>query len=234
MSVKTARCIVCGKEYSLKVIYTCSHCGGVLDIDYDYDKLKIALSKIRFGSSREDGIWKYRCLLPVDETVRPVSLAEGGTGLLRCRRLAEDLGLRSALYVKDETTEPTGSYKDRAASVAITKALGFGMEMVVTASSGNAGAALAAYAAKAGLRNLVFVPEATPPEKLVQILIHGADVVAVEGAYSSAHQLALCAPSDLVALTFPPRLLAHIQLREIRPLHMRSQNNLIGTCLIGL
>lgn len=189
MLAKSARCIQCGALYPLDILYKCERCGGVLDIEYDYEKVAGVAPVKGFADERAIGIWKYRQLLPVRDESNAVTLGEGGTPLFECRRLGPRLGCDD-LYVKDETREPTGSFKDRPIAVAITKALEFGVDTVVTSSSGNAGAAVSAYAAKAGLRCVVFVPSATPPGKLAQIAMYGAKVIPVEGSCSDTYRLA--------------------------------------------
>ena len=189
MLAKGARCIECGARYPLGILYKCDRCGNILDIEYDYKEAANIVATRGLADKRETGIWQYRTFLPVADTVDAVTLGEGGTALFRCKRLSSRLGF-DALYVKDETREPTGSFKDRPISVAITKALEFGVDTVVTSSSGNAGASVSAYAARAGLRCVVFVPSATPPGKLAQIAMYGAKVVPVEGSCSDTYRLA--------------------------------------------
>ena len=179
MFVQSAKCIRCGALYPLDILYKCERCGGILDIGYDYEKIAEIAPAGGLADRRAIGIWEYRHLLPVCNESNAVTLGEGGTPLFECRRLGSRLRC-NGLYVKDETREPTGSFKDRPIAVAITKALEFGVDTIVTSSSGNAGAAVSAYAAKAGLRCIVFVPSATPPGKLAQIAMYGAKVILVE------------------------------------------------------
>jgi threonine synthase len=188
-----AQCTACGASAALDLIYRCRLCGGPLDLLYDYD----AISREAFDpgrASRADGIWAHRQLLPVDPT-HIVTLGEGRTPLVRCDRLAGRLGLAS-VWVKDETRNPTGSFKDRPLSVAVSKARDFGASTVVTASSGNAAASMSAYAARAGLRAVVFVPADTPPGKLLQMLAVGARVVRVRGTVSDCIELTRTAATE--------------------------------------
>ena len=185
-----ATCTECGTEHPLSRIYRCERCNAPLDIKYDYAKIsRIAYDPTR--GSRAEGMWVHRDLLPVAPEFI-VSLGEGRTPLLRCARLAERLGLPS-LWVKDETRQPTGSFKDRPLSVAVSKAKELGAKTVVTASSGNAAAAMSAYAARAGLRAVVLAAADTPPGKLLQMKATGATVVRVTGSVSNSIEMARAA-----------------------------------------
>lgn len=151
---------------------------GRLDIFYDYSALAEKLDK-RTLAARSPGVWKYSELLPIRDKENVVSLEAGGTPLLKSSGLANEIGLRS-LYLKDETRSPTGSFKDRSMTVGVSKAVEFGVETTVTASSGNAAAALAAHSAKAGLRCYAFVLESASEAKLAQIRLYGAQVMRVK------------------------------------------------------
>jgi len=151
---------------------------GRLDIFYDYPALAEKINK-KTLATRTPNVWKYSELLPIRDKGNIVSLEAGGTPLLKSDRLANDIGLRS-LYLKDETRSPTGSFKDRSMTVGVSKAVEFGVETTVTASSGNAAAALAAHSAKAGLRCYAFVLESAPEAKLAQIRLYGAHVMRVK------------------------------------------------------
>lgn len=193
MFAKDAVCVMCGKKHRLDNIYRCTACQGPLDIRYD----AAAIPRQAFDpgpSARENGIWVHADLLPV----RPeytVSLGEGHTPLLRCERLGDALGLR-ALWVKDETRQPTGSFKDRPLCVAVSKARELQLDTVVTASSGNAAASMSAYAARAGIRAVVFVPAHTPAAKLQQIVALGARVVKIRGTVSECIHMTRSAASS--------------------------------------
>ena len=189
----SATCSMCGKRVSLERIYRCGVCGGPLDIDYDYAKVGRASFDGTSGT-RTDGMWVYRELLPVSPGY-VVTLGEGQTPLLKAERLGRSVGLRS-LWVKDETRKPTGSFKDRPISVAVSQAREMGTDVVVTASTGNAAAAMAAYAAKAGIRAVVLVPADTPVTKLFQIACPGARIVRVDGSFSDCSELARVAASE--------------------------------------
>jgi threonine synthase len=169
------KCAKCGREYDLekKVCLCENRDDGRLDIIYDYETVKHLFKSKRKGNS--DGIWRYRELLPIDQERAMITLGEGDTPLIKAERLARELGM-TGLYLKDETGNPTGSFKDRSMAVGVSKALEFDVSTVVTASSGNAAAALAAYSARAGLACYAFVPENAPQEKVSQILLYGANV----------------------------------------------------------
>jgi len=179
--VKHLICSRCKKVYLLKdkPILCEKNDLGRLDIIYDYEKLKEVLTK-EVITKRPFYLWRYRELMPVEDDRHIISLGEGGTPLIKASRLAEKLGLRN-LYLKDETRNPTGSFKDRGMSVAVSMAVEFGYKATVTASSGNAAAALAAYSAKAGLETYAFVLETAGYGKIAQLLFYGAKVFRVKG-----------------------------------------------------
>ncbi len=174
------RCTRCGKVYSVdEHICMCSKKdGGRLDISYDYSTLSKKFTK-KTLSQRPNSVWKYYELLPVREKKNIITLKAGGTPLLRCKRLSKKIGLKN-LYLKDETRNPTGSFKDRSMTVGVSKAVEFGIKTTTTASSGNAAAALSAYCAKAGLRCFAFVLESAPEAKLAQIRLYGTHVFRVK------------------------------------------------------
>ncbi|WP_019122123.1 threonine synthase [Brevibacillus massiliensis] len=171
------RCIGCGTEYPLLPYYTCPGCDGLLDVCYDYQALKDHLQQRTEAFSGE-------LLLPVAPQ-KLISLGEGRTPLVKANRLAQRLGLKN-LWLKCESANPTGSFKDRPISVGVSKAVEFGFRQVVVASSGNAAAAVAAYCARAGLAATILVPESTPAEKVKQTAAYGARVLKVPGPYSQS------------------------------------------------
>lgn len=176
------KCSQCGREYDInEKIYKCKTpgCKGRVDIFYDYEALKEIFTKEEL-KKRKGGVWKYFELLPVNDKRNIVSLGEGNTPLLKAKRLSEHLGLNH-LYMKDEARNPTGSFKDRPMTVGVSKAVELGAKTLTIASSGNAAAALAAYAAKAGLEAVTFVPDFAPTGKIYQLLLLGAKVVRVTG-----------------------------------------------------
>jgi threonine synthase len=189
--VRTLECTLCGAEYDPEqVVYTCpEHEGvaGILEVVYDYDEVRERFDADLDGAIRSQ--WKYEAFLPVDDGAEVVSLGEGGTDLFDAPNLSEALGVD--VLVKDDGRNPTGCFKDRASSIAVTKAKHAGREVVTCASTGNAAASLAGYSARAGLDCRIFVPGDAPAGKLAQPLVYGADVLAVEGSYDEAYDLSV-------------------------------------------
>lgn len=144
---------------------------------YDYDQLRATVSRDRF-EGRRDGMWRYHEVLPVEADNR-VSLGEGTTPLIHCDELGETWNL-DHLYLKDESQNPTWSYKDRLASVVVSKAVEVGAEVITISSTGNHGAATAAYASKAGLESVIFTLESVPKTMKTLMQVYGANVVALE------------------------------------------------------
>ncbi len=182
-------CVKCGKTW--KEEQTTSHClkcHGPLDAVYDYEYIK---SRLNFYSLKHAPISaaKYLSLYPICDLNKLVSLNEGGTPLKRSKKIAKKLGLNK-LYFKDETSNPTGGFKDRGTMVEMTKAMEIGAKAVVVASTGNMAASVAAYASQAGIPAYVVVPEGTPLGKLSQTLAYGARVIQVRATYSECAQLA--------------------------------------------
>ncbi|WP_305514175.1 MULTISPECIES: threonine synthase [unclassified Methanobrevibacter] len=173
------RCVSCGEEYGDdEVIYTCEKCGSVLELVNE-----INVSKDTFDG-RKDNLWKFKECIPVDES-KIVSLDEGGTPFCKCDKLGEELGVN--LYVKVEGSNPTGSFKDRGMTVGMTKAMELGVSTVGCASTGNTSASLSAYAARAGLRCIVFLPSGKVAlGKLAQAMFHGAEVMSINGNFDEA------------------------------------------------
>jgi len=167
-------------------LYVCEACFSPLEVVYDYDSINLEPGAFR---DRPRTIWRYRGLLPINEDSHIVDLNVGFTPLRRARRLGDALGLRE-LYVKDDTVNPSGSFKDRPAAVAVSKALDFKAAAVGCASTGNLAAAVAAHAAKANLPCYVFIPAGTESAKIVQASSYGARIVAVQGTYDDANRLA--------------------------------------------
>jgi threonine synthase len=188
--VSVLRCVSCKKEFSPKEIrYSCDRCGEKLDVVYDYAAMKDKIDKAELVQRPSCSTVRYSEFLPVFDYSKVVSLGEGGTPLVKCNRLGDELGVKN-LYAKDETRNPTGVFKDRATAMAINKALEFGRTIVAIASTGNAAASLSAYAAKAGLHCNVFVPESSPIGKVSQSIAYGANIVQIKGDYDQAYDLA--------------------------------------------
>jgi threonine synthase len=196
MFISHTRCTVCGAHYDLdEVKYTCPRCGpaGTLDIQYDFERLRSTVTRDQI--SAEPTMWRYRPLLPIhDDTFIP-PLPVGWTPLFSVPRLADSLGLR-AVWIKDDGRNPTASLKDRASAMVVARAKQIGAEVVTTASTGNAAAALAGVCASAGLRAVIFVPEKAPAAKIAQLLVYGATVFLVRGTYDEAFDLCVQVAED--------------------------------------
>jgi len=187
--IKFLECIHCGKRHeALPAQCKCADCQGLLEVVYDYDYVARQFGRADLASSRENNLWRYLPLLPVDPTTTRTPLRVGWTPLYHASALAASIGLET-LYVKDDGQNPTGSLKDRAAAVGLAKALEAKAQSVACASTGNAASALAGNAAALGLKAYIFVPQRAPLGKLAQLLIFGATVVSVQGSYESALQL---------------------------------------------
>jgi len=186
------KCRECGEEYPPTKIYACDHCFGPLEVVYNLDSVKLDRNSFK---KRPNTLWRYHELLPAEDKTKIVDLGAGFTILRECRRLGKALGLRK-LYVKDDTINPTGSFKDRPATVAVSKALEFGFKAVGCASTGNLAAATAAHAAKAGIPCYVFIPSNTEINKILQATTYGAEIIAVKGTYDEANRLAAQASDE--------------------------------------
>jgi threonine synthase len=187
------KCLICGKQYRPdEVDYICPEHGdeGILDVQYDYDFIDTQISKEALLNSSNLSIWRYKPLLPVypEATVPP--LAVGWTPLYDTPRLAKHLGL-NALWIKDDGRQPTASFKDRASALAVVKAKEKGAEIITTASTGNAAAALSGLCASIQQANVIFVPETAPQAKIAQLLVFGSRVFLVKGTYDDAFDLCL-------------------------------------------
>ena len=169
-------CTHCNKRYALpKSPHICPECGGSLTITYDYDEIvkKLSIGQVE---ARSPGVWKYFELLPLRSASNIISLGEGGTFLQRCDRLAKSLGIKK-LYLKNETTNPTGSFIDRGVSVVISKATEDNVDSLSCIPTGNLGSSLAAYAAKAGLKCTIFLSPEVDLGKLYQMIAYNANIV---------------------------------------------------------
>ncbi len=187
------RCSVCNREFGPDdVTYLCPDDGGVLDIVLDYAAIKQANRLTDFQTSLDFSIWRYLPLLPVGEPGHQGTplRAVGWTPVYKPNALARKLNLQN-LWVKDESRNPTASFKDRASAVVVVRAQEIGAKIIVTASTGNAGAALAGMAAAAGAQAVIFAPKSAPPAKVAQLLVYGARVLLVNGNYDDAVALSL-------------------------------------------
>jgi len=184
--VQNLRCRECGREYEVAPIFTCEWCFGPLEVNYDYDAIGSAISREKIAAGPAS-IWRYADLLPVDRG-HAVDLGAGFTPLVRADRLAAALGL-GEVWVKNDTLNPTNSFKDRVASVALSKALEFGFKTAACASTGNLANSVAAHAARAGLRSFVFIPSNLERAKVVTTAVYGGNVIAIEGNYDDVNRL---------------------------------------------
>lgn len=185
------KCSVCGQAYKPdEVTYVCPKDAGVLDVVLDFDAIKRTSGLRDMQTSPDFSIWRYLPLLPVgDPGLQGTPLRSvGWTPVYSPRRLAKSLNL-SKLWIKDESRNPTASFKDRASAVLVARAREISANVIVTASTGNAGAALAGMAAAAGARAVIFAPRSAPPAKVAQLLIFGASVYLVDGSYDDAVEL---------------------------------------------
>ena len=192
------KCSLCGEEYDLdEVQYTCPKDGGNLNVLLDYPAIEKSTSPDEIFSSQEASLWRYLPLLPVGDPgeIGTPLRAAGWTPQFAPERLREALNL-DLLWVKDESRNPTASFKDRASAVVVARAREIQAEVVVTASTGNAGAALAGMAAAVGQRAVIFAPRSAPPAKIAQLLIYGAQVLLVDGNYDQAFDLSVQAADE--------------------------------------
>ncbi|MBS7614028.1 threonine synthase, partial [Candidatus Bathyarchaeota archaeon] len=180
------KCRNCGAEYELAPFYVCRKCLGPLEVKYSYEELKLDKKEL---TNRVKSIWRYRELLPINESLKFLIMDAGFTPLRRAMRLAEILGLKK-LYIKDDTVNPTGSFKDRPASIAVCKSIEFEFKAVGCASTGNLAAATASYAAKAGIPCYVFIPSDLEMGKILQIASYNPVVIAVKDTYDIVNRLA--------------------------------------------
>ena len=185
------QCVLCEARYDPgKVEYTCPACGplGVLEVQYDYASIAQRISRATLSNDRDPTFLRYRALLPVSYShIETTALAIGGTPLYPVNRLRSYLGM-SNLWLKDDSRNPSASLKDRASIIAVMRAEG---RTLACASTGNAASSLAVQAASVGLPCYIFVPYNAPRAKIVQLLMCGATVFAVQGSYDDAFDLCI-------------------------------------------
>ena len=187
-NVKYAQCVKCGKIYEATPNLTNCQCGGILDIIYDYDYIKTVLTKEKLAARRDNSMWRYRELLPVEEDTPNTPLRVGWSPLYEADTLAKQLGIKK-LYVKDDGINPTASLKDRASAMAVAKAREAGAKVIACSSTGNAASSLAGNAVAAGLKTYIFVPSRAPKGKVAQLMTFGATVISVQGSYEETFEL---------------------------------------------
>jgi threonine synthase len=191
------QCSLCGKTFDVdEVTYTCPIEGGNLDVLLNNSEIK-KLGRENLVGDQEQSLWRYLPLLPVSDPGghKTPLRAAGWTPLYSPPKLKADLGLKY-LWVKDESRNPTASFKDRASAILVARAMEIGAEVIVTASTGNAGAALAGMTAAIGQKSVIFAPKTAPPAKIAQLLIYGAEVLLVDGNYDAAFDLSVAASEE--------------------------------------
>jgi len=195
------KCVYCQKEFSTKQVeYTCPSCKNNLDVVYNYSQIRKRLTRKVLSESKCQSIWRYWKIMHYEEKFknsfeRLPSLPIGWTPLHRAKNIGKKLGLKN-LFFKDDSKTPSASFKDRASSAVVVKGQEMKVKVFTTASTGNAGCALACVCANLGLPCVIFVPETAPKAKIAQLLIFGAKVIAVKGSYDDAFDLSLKATEE--------------------------------------
>jgi threonine synthase len=179
LNVTHLHCSSCSKRFESGQLLNLCECGKPLLVAYDLDRVKATLTRDSLPS-RESSLWRYSEVLPVEREENRLSLGEGMTPLIHARRLGERLGM-NRLYIKDESLNPTGSFKARGMAVAVSMAKELGAKKLAVPSAGNAAGALAAYAALAGLESFIFMPVDTPRANIIECQQTGANVELVDG-----------------------------------------------------
>ncbi len=182
--IKHLQCRECKKEYPPTFKYICEECFGPLDVHYDFPPV----TKNTF-SNREHTYWRYHELLPIESKSNIVNIGAGMTPLIKAEKLGKALGLNN-LYIKNDSMNPTFSFKDRPAGIAVSKAKEFGLSAVGCASTGNLASATAAHAAKGDFPCYIFAPSDIEHAKITQALSYGANFIAVDGTYDDANRIA--------------------------------------------
>jgi threonine synthase len=199
------RCRECGREFPQEALHVCDWCFGPLEVAYDYEAVAARVDREAIAAGPRT-MWRYRDLLPVADAA-PVELGAGCTPLVRADRLAAALGL-GELWIKDDTANPTGSFKDRVVSVALSKARELGFKVAACASTGNLANSVAAHAARAGMASVVLIPKDLERAKIAMTAVYGGTVVAVDGTYDDVNRL--CAE---LASEHPAWAFANVNLR---------------------
>jgi threonine synthase len=184
--VEGLRCRECAHPYPAEALHVCEWCFGPLEVVYDYEAIRSVVSRQSIAAGPLS-IWRYADLLPA-AAEGAVNLGAGFTPLVRADRLAAELGL-GELWIKNDTLNPTGSFKDRVVSVALTKAQELGFKVAACASTGNLANSVAAHAAQAGMNSVVFIPADLEPAKVVTTAVFGGRLVAVDGTYDDVNRL---------------------------------------------
>jgi threonine synthase len=186
-TVTHLRCRACGETEELGATHVCASCFGPLEVVYDADRRAERATRDRIAAGPRS-VWRYADLLPVLADDTRIDLGTGFTPLRPAPRLAARLGLRD-VWIKDDTRNPSGSFKDRVVTMAISAARALGIDTIACASTGNLAGAVAAHAAAVGMPAYVFVPRTLEPAKIVGAAVYGANVVAVDGTYDDVNRL---------------------------------------------
>ena len=185
------QCTGCGKQIEEHGIqYACPACGKNLEVVYDYKAVARSLTRQTLAKNADLSVWRYWDLYPLENRAGIMPLEIGWTPLYRAERLGRSLGLEK-VWIKDDGRNPSASFKDRASSVAVAKALELGFDRICGASTGNAASSTACLCASLGLSPIIFVPQTAPPAKIAQLLVFGAKVFTVRGSYDQAFDLSL-------------------------------------------
>ena len=198
MPVSYFQCSQCGRKYEPeKVTYTCLTCGGNLDTHFSFEANPAEVNQTKILESRETSLWRYAPLLPVpDVGFENTPLHRVGlTPVYQPESLRKELGLKK-LFIKDESCNPSASFKDRASAIVVSRAIEAGIDTIIAASTGNAGAAMACMAASVGKRAIILAPRSAPPAKIAQLLTFGAQVVLIDGSYDDAFDLSISASNE--------------------------------------
>ena len=192
------KCVKCGREYNeAEILYTCRDCGidGILDVELDYDSIRKELTHEYLKNNKDYSLWRYLPAIPLEKTGGIQPLQVGWTPLYNIKSLSKETGL-SSFFLKDDSRNPTASLKDRASAVGVAKAVELGRNVMCAASTGNAASSLSGFAAVAGIKTYIFVPETAPEAKVTQLLIYGSNVFLVKGTYDEAVELCFKAAEE--------------------------------------
>jgi len=187
MNILGLRCRECEREYEISPVHVCEFCFGPLEVVYDYNEIKKNIDRKKIESGPLT-IWRYVDLLPVNKEAKRIDLDVGYTPLIKAKNLGKILGLDD-LYIKNDTVNPTYSFKDRVVAVALNRAIEFGFKTVSCASTGNLANSVAAHAAKAGLDAYIFIPADLEKGKIISTAIYDPKLVAVKGNYDQVNRL---------------------------------------------
>ncbi len=183
--VKSLKCRECNSKYAIDPINACEFCFGPLEVEYDYDSIRNTVTKKSIESG-PNTIWRYHDFLPVDKEVA-IDINTGFTPLVHAKNLGSKLGL-DYLYIKNDSVNPTFSFKDRPVSITTTKALEFEFEVLACVSTGNLMGSVAAHGAKAGMKTMVFYPGYLEQAKIMGAAVYGPTMVSVDGTYDQANR----------------------------------------------